>query len=99
MRKLFLIVGLALSMVAVSANALAGELKTVILDVEKMTCSMCPITVKLALKKVDSVTEVTAKYEGDGLGWAKVTYDPDQVTVKDLTYATEMAGYPSHLKQ
>lgn len=79
------------------AFTMASELKTVTLDVEKMTCNMCPITVKKALRKVDGVTEVSAKYEGDGKGWAKVTFDPSKSKVEDLTFATEQAGYPSRL--
>lgn len=80
-------------------SSFAGELKTVTLSVDKMTCGMCPITVKKALKKVDGVTDAKAKYEGDGDGWATVTYDPEKADIDDLTFATEMAGYPSKLKQ
>jgi len=102
MRKLFLMLGLCLSVlggvVANSAAALAGELKTITLAVDKMTCNMCPVTVKKALREVDGVTEVSAKYEGDGIGWATVTYDPAKADVEDLTFATEQAGYPSRLK-
>jgi len=102
-RKLFLIAGLCLSVfgaiVATSTVSLAGELKTITLSVDKMTCNMCPITVKKALRKVEGVSEVSAKYEGDGIGWAKVTYDPAKVSVKDLTFATEQAGYPSRIKK
>jgi len=81
-----------------AAAPLAGELKTITLDVDKMTCNMCPVTVKKALKKVDGVTEVVAKYEGNGNGWAKVTFDPSKTQIDDLTFATEEAGYPSRLK-
>jgi len=83
----------------ISTVAPAGELKTVTLSVDKMTCNMCPITVKKALRKVEGVTEVSAKYEGDGIGWATVTYDPSKVKIEDLTFATGQAGYPSRLKQ
>ena len=76
----------------------AGELKTITLNVDKMTCNMCPITVKKALMKVDGVTEVIAKYEGDGIGWTQVTFDPAKVDVETLTNATTRAGYPSSLK-
>ncbi len=102
MRKLVLMLSLLLPIfgtaVVTSAAAQASELKTVTLAIDKMTCNMCPITVKKALRKVDGVTEVSAEYEGDGIGWAKVTYDPAKVDVKDLTFATEQAGYPSRLK-
>ena len=94
MRKLILMLCLAALPFAVQA----GELKTVTLAVDGMTCSMCPITVKKALRKVQGVSDVTAKYEGDGVGWAKVTYDPAKVSVKDLTHATAQAGYPSRLR-
>jgi len=95
MRKLILM----LCLVALPlGSVVAGELKTVTLAVDGMTCSMCPITVKKALRKVEGVSEVTAKYEGDGVGWAKVIYDPSKVSVKDLTQATGQAGYPSHLQ-
>jgi len=103
MRKLFFVLSLCLTVlggILVGSSAvMANELKTVTLSVDKMTCNMCPITVKKALRKVDGVTEVSAKYEGDGIGWAKVTYDPAKTSVKDLTFATEQAGYPSRLKE
>jgi len=73
------------------------QLKTIKLDVDKMTCNMCPITVKKALRKLDGVVKAKAKYEGDGIGWAKVTYDPSKLDPEDLTFATEMAGYPSRV--
>jgi len=85
-------------LLSLASSSIAGELKTVTLSVDKMTCGMCPITVKRALKKVDGVTDAKAKYEGDGNGWATVTYDPDKAGIDDLTFATEMAGYPSRLK-
>lgn len=99
MRKVLLTLSLSLLLLLTqTVTALAGELKTVTLDVDKMTCNMCPVTVKKALKNVDGVTEVVAKYEGAGNGWAKVTYVPEKTTVEDLTFATEEAGYPSKLK-
>ena len=99
MRKLLSALALSIVLLTHFAAVFAGELKTITLDVDKMTCNMCPVTVKKALNKVDGVTEVVAKYEGDGNGWAKVTYDPSKASVDDLTFATEEAGYPSRLKQ
>ena len=74
-------------------------MKTVTLSVDKLTCGLCLITVKMALKNVDGVTEVIAQYKGGGNGWAKITYDTAKTNIEDLTFATEMAGYPSRLKQ
>ena len=98
MRKVFAAFSLAFLFLFQLSVSTAGELKTVTLAVDKMTCNMCPITVKKSLKKIDGVTDVVAKYEGDGNGWAKVTYDSDKATIDDLTFATEEAGYPSRLK-
>ena len=80
-----------------SAIALSGEIKTVTLSVDKMTCNMCPITVKKALQRLPGVQTVTAKYEGNGSGWAKVSFDPSLVKLDDLTEATTLAGYPSRV--
>lgn len=88
----------AILLLATMTVTVAGDMKTVTLDVANMTCNMCPITVKKALKNVDGVTEVVANYEGEGNGWAKVTYDPGKINVDDLTFATEEAGYPSKVK-
>lgn len=82
-------------LLTMAGNAMAAPPVTIKLDVDKMTCGLCPLTVKKALKKVDGVTAVKSKYEGDGVGWATVTYDPDKADIEDLTFATEMAGYPS----
>lgn len=76
----------------------AAEQETVILDVKNMTCNMCPITVRKALEKVPGVIKAEAKYQGDGVGWAKVTFDPAGTGVEALTEATANAGYPSTLK-
>jgi len=98
MRKVLFTVTATVLLLASMAVTLAGEMKTVTLDVDKMTCNMCPVTVKKALKNIDGVSEVVAKYEGEGNGWATVTYDPSKTTVDDLTFATEEAGYPSRVK-
>jgi mercuric ion binding protein len=106
MRKLMFLVlsawlGIAGTVFGPTATALADDttgLKTIMLDVDGMTCNLCPTTVKKALKKVNGVADVTTKYEGDGIGWAKVTYDPAKVKIDDLTFATQEAGYPSRLK-
>jgi len=75
----------------------ADEQQTVTLQVENMTCSSCPFTVKMALKQVEGVEKVSAKYEGHGDGWARITFDPAKTSLERLIKATTDAGYPSHL--
>jgi len=94
---LSLVVAISTLGVVLPGAVQAEAQQTVTLQVENMTCSMCPYTVKKALKKVDGVKEVTAKYEGDGEGWAKITFDPGKTDVESLVKATTDAGYPSHL--
>ncbi len=103
-KALLLIVTLGLSLMGgtlfSSSPALAEDtpLKTITLDVDNMTCRLCPITVRKALKKVDGVVEVTAKYEGRGIGWATVTFDPSKTDVAALTRTTSLAGFPSRVR-
>ncbi len=75
-----------------SGPALAAEPRTVTLDVPGMTCGTCPITVRLALKRVPGVIDARADFDSKT---ATVTYDPDQTNVQALTRATADAGYPS----
>jgi mercuric ion binding protein len=78
-----------------SLPALAAQ-KTVALSVPGMTCSACPITVKVALNRVEGVSSVDVRYEGRE---AMVTFDDTKTSVEALTQATTNAGYPSTLKQ
>ena len=70
--------------------------KTVTLSVPGMTCAACPITVKMALTKVEGVEEAKVSYEALE---AVVTFDDAKTTVEALTMATTNAGYPSSVKQ
>ena len=82
MRKQFV---LAMFLTLLSMSSWAAS-QTVTLSVPDMTCAACPITVKLALSKVEGVSQVSVSY-------------PDReavVTFNDaLTEATSDAGYPS----
>ena len=45
------------SLLALPALAVAGAPQTVVLDVQNMTCELCPITVRKALEKVPGVSD------------------------------------------
>ena len=85
-----LLVGLAMLL---SSAAVAAE-QTVTLNVDNMTCSTCPITVKASLVAVEGVSKVEVSFEQKT---AIVTYDDTKASVPNLIAATTNAGYPSHL--
>jgi mercuric ion binding protein len=72
--------------------ALAGVPKTVTLDVQNMTCELCPVTVKKSLERVSGVSAVRVDFDKKT---ATVSYDPDKARPEALTRATTNAGYPS----
>ncbi len=74
----------------------AAEPRTVTLAVENMTCSLCPLTVRMALEKVPGVIKAASDYRTKT---ATVTFDPEKTNVQALTDATFDAGYPSALKK
>ena len=53
------------ALLALPLAALAGNSQTVVLDVENMTCPVCPITVKKALEKVPGVTECEGGFRAE----------------------------------
>jgi periplasmic mercuric ion binding protein len=89
MRKL-----LALLLI-VPAAALAATPQTTVLDVQNMTCSMCPITVQKALERVPGVLDAKVDYDHKT---AVVKYDPDKANPSALVKATTNAGFPSKLR-
>ena len=74
---------------------LSDTLKTVTLDVQKMDCPMCKITIRKALEKVAGVKKATVDYDAKT---ASVTFDAGMTNIEVLTQATTNAGYPSTLK-
>jgi len=87
MRRLLLATLLTVPIAALGATA-----QTVVLDVQNMTCELCPITVKKALGNVpgvaDTKIDLTTKT-------ATVKFDPDKADVAALVKATTNAGFPS----
>lgn len=83
---------LAAFLFAVPLGALAAEPQTVVLDVQNMTCELCPITVKKALDKVPGVAATKIDLAKKT---ATVRFDPERANVAALVKATTNAGYPS----
>lgn len=78
------------------AGFASAEIKTITLDIPRMDCPVCPITVEAALNKVVGVTEVKAVLDTRS---ATVSFDDEQTSIQALTDATANAGYPSGVKE
>lgn len=89
--KVFL---LFLAFLTLSGSVLAAS-QTVTLDVQNMTCAVCPITVKKSLERVSGVQQVEVDYASKT---ATVQFDNTVATPNQLTKATKDAGYPSTAK-
>ena len=64
----------------------------VVFAVEKMTCALCPITVRTAMSGVDGVTTVEIDFEAKT---ATVTFDPGLTSPDAIAQASLDAGYPA----
>ena len=87
--KRFALIG---AIVALPSILFGRTLQTVTLDVQNMTCAVCPITVKKALERVSGVTDVKVDFDKKT---ASLSFDPDKADLAALTKATTDAGYPS----
>lgn len=83
---------LAAVLFALPVAALAGAPRTVVLDVQKMTCALCSITVQKALEKVPGVAEAKIDYDHKT---ATVKFDPEKASLAALVKATTNAGFPA----
>ncbi len=83
---------LSLALLALPAPHALAEQRTVQLDVKGMNCAACPLTVRLALKKVAGVIDAKVSLEPP---LATVTYDDERTALEQLMRATANAGYPS----
>jgi mercuric ion binding protein len=70
--------------------------QTVTLDVESLTCSLCPVTVRKALEKADGVTNATVSYEQHH---AVIIYDDEIIDIPTLIETTTNAGFPSSVSE
>jgi mercuric ion binding protein len=85
----------SLSLALLSLPA-AAEPRTVRLDIQKMSCATCPITVRLALKKVAGVLDAKVTLDPPV---ASVSYDDAKTNPDALTRATSNAGFPSSVRK
>jgi mercuric ion binding protein len=72
--------------------AALGQEQTVTLAVEKMTCSLCGVTVTRAIKRVKGVRQVSIDHDTKR---AIVHYDDTATTWEEIAGASTNAGYPA----
>ncbi len=85
---LAIVLGLAFG---VALPAVAAE-QTVSMDVERMSCALCPVTVRKAMKRVDGVQHVEVNYDTKT---ATVTFDDSNTTAAEIAQASTDVGYPA----
>ena len=66
--------------------------QTVTMSVEKMTCALCPVTVRKAMERVDGVQDVDVDFDTKT---ATVTFDDSSTTVTEIAQASADVGYPA----
>ncbi len=78
------------------ASTLLAATRSVTFEVKGWSCGSCASATRIALKKLDGVTDVStdvAKSE------AVVTYDENKVTPQKMIEAVERMGYKATVKQ
>jgi len=93
---LLLIGMLFFSFFASSAWSADDNLKLVVLKVEDMTCVSCPVTIKVALKKLPGVVKAKVSYKEEK---AEITYQDGKVTVEQMIKTIEDLGYRASLME
>lgn len=87
---------LLLAALLTSFGAVAADSRTVTLNVTKMDCAACPITVRKALEKVPGVDSAKVDFKTKR---AVVAFDPAKTSPELLIRATATAGFPSSMNQ
>ena len=86
----------ALLVALLPSVSLAATPRTAVLDVQNMSCNLCPVTVKKSLQKVPGVSQ--ARIDSDNKT-AIVSFDAEKTGTAALIRATTDAGYPSTLRK
>ncbi len=66
--------------------------QTVTMNVEKMTCALCPVTVRKAMERVDGVEDVEVDLDTNV---ATVKFDDAKTTASEIAQASTDVGFPA----
>lgn len=79
-----------------NAEAKVANKRSVVLNIEGMTCAACTLTVRTALKSLDGVMSATVQLAEKR---AVVEYDAAKVTPQGMVEAVGKAGYKASVAQ
>ncbi len=89
--KNILLATVSILYLAAAGASFAAE-QTVTMDIEKMTCALCPLTVRKAMERVDGVKEVDVDFDSKE---ATVTFDDSKTTAEEVAQTSTDVGYPA----
>ena len=92
MKNVFLAIVFGVSLSA-ALPAISAEQKFS-LNIERMSCTLCPLTVRKAMERVDGVQHVDVDYDTKT---ATVTFDDSNTTSAEIAQASTDVGYPATL--
>ena len=81
-----------LAVMLVTPTLLAAAERSITLQVANMTCNLCPLTVKLAMSRVDGVRTVEIDPES---ALARVVYEDELTGWEAIAKASANAGFPA----
>ena len=90
-----IVLGFLLTTATPTTMAVHPTETTAVLRIPTMTCPACPLTVRIALRRVDGVKEVAVNYQTKT---ATVTFDPRKTQARVLLAATASVGFPAVLQ-
>jgi len=77
---------------AFASSAVFAAEQTVEMSIEKMTCALCPVTVRKAMELVDGVQDVDVDFDAKT---AIVTFDDAKTSAIEVAQASTDVGYPA----
>lgn len=90
MKNVFLSIVFGVSLSA-ALPAISAE-QTVLMTIERMSCALCPVTVRKAIERVDGVQHVDVDYDAKTV---TVTFDDSNTTTAEIAQASTDVGYPA----
>lgn len=77
---------------AKSTKQTQNNSQSVMLDMQNMTCAMCPISIRRALQGVEGVQSATVDFSSKV---ATVAFNPQKTNIETLIKTTTNVGYPA----